>query len=428
MRWIKSLAVVGILLAGVSTLLAREWSDKTEKFKLQGEYVSSQDGTVKLRGETGKIFRVPLERLSQKDQTFIRTREDVDTFAEFRKLLENLSGVEETAAWEGFLANPDVSEKSLKAARELRYKLDKAAAAAGKSEDLLENAFELMRHRKFNKALVELKRARSAGADSLEPGLAAGVFLATERHDFKKAEGLFRQTLTRGKKNGGLENKSQQTAMIAVMNNMALVRVRQKKYNTAYALWRELSEAKVETPVSVLYNVARVRALISKGREHDAIPILIKTTEEIESRFEELYQALAAGRKQVFSTDVGWLYLVGEESEVMAGLTDQGLPEWHACADRWCFACAGIDEQDCPNGKCKNGTVRAFRYKTKNKGGANRPANFAEKIPYRKPCEACRGKGHIPCQYCQDGKLGAAEESDPRQRGGAVMQRPPSGG
>jgi hypothetical protein len=54
---------------------AREWSDATGKFKIQGELVAVRAGKVILEKADGKIISVPLEKLSAADQAFLKSLE-----------------------------------------------------------------------------------------------------------------------------------------------------------------------------------------------------------------------------------------------------------------------------------------------------------------------------------------------------------------
>ena len=50
----------------------REWTDSTGSFHLQAEYLGLEDGKVQLKKADGNVIAVPLERLSQADQEFVR--------------------------------------------------------------------------------------------------------------------------------------------------------------------------------------------------------------------------------------------------------------------------------------------------------------------------------------------------------------------
>src|SRR4051812_10615308 len=73
--------VVALLGTIAAAVLAEErtWTDKTGKFKTSGELVEVQDGQALLRRADGKEIKVPLERLSDADQQFIKAHGDASS-------------------------------------------------------------------------------------------------------------------------------------------------------------------------------------------------------------------------------------------------------------------------------------------------------------------------------------------------------------
>ena len=72
------LFVVALLGTIAAAVLAEErtWTDKTGKFKVSAELVEVQDGKALLRRADGKEISVPLERLSDADQQFVKEHGD----------------------------------------------------------------------------------------------------------------------------------------------------------------------------------------------------------------------------------------------------------------------------------------------------------------------------------------------------------------
>lgn len=64
-------AAVIALLSCAAPSTAREWTDVTGAFRVEAEYVSSQDGVVKLKKADGSLIDVPLERLSTDDRQHV---------------------------------------------------------------------------------------------------------------------------------------------------------------------------------------------------------------------------------------------------------------------------------------------------------------------------------------------------------------------
>jgi len=50
----------------------RTWTDSTGKHTVEAEFVDVTDGNVRLRTEEGRMINIPLERLSEADQEFVR--------------------------------------------------------------------------------------------------------------------------------------------------------------------------------------------------------------------------------------------------------------------------------------------------------------------------------------------------------------------
>ena len=63
--------VLIVALCGTETF-ARTWTNSTGKFKIEGEFVKLADGTVDIRRDDGKLIRIPLDKLSEEDQKYVR--------------------------------------------------------------------------------------------------------------------------------------------------------------------------------------------------------------------------------------------------------------------------------------------------------------------------------------------------------------------
>ena len=66
------IAVV-LSLTGLLQVQAREWTDRSGKFHFQGKFVKLKDGNVYLEKSEGKVFAIPLEKLSADDADYLRT-------------------------------------------------------------------------------------------------------------------------------------------------------------------------------------------------------------------------------------------------------------------------------------------------------------------------------------------------------------------
>ncbi len=51
---------------------SRSWTDKTGRFKIEAAFVGLENGSVELRRKDGRTVKVPLAKLSQADQDFVK--------------------------------------------------------------------------------------------------------------------------------------------------------------------------------------------------------------------------------------------------------------------------------------------------------------------------------------------------------------------
>ena len=52
---------------------ARTWTDSTGNHTVEAEFVDLKDGKVRLKKEDGKTITIPIERLSEADQEFVKS-------------------------------------------------------------------------------------------------------------------------------------------------------------------------------------------------------------------------------------------------------------------------------------------------------------------------------------------------------------------
>jgi hypothetical protein len=54
---------------------ARTWTDSTDKHSIEADLVDVRDGTVRLKKENGNVITLPVEKLSDEDQKFLKEEE-----------------------------------------------------------------------------------------------------------------------------------------------------------------------------------------------------------------------------------------------------------------------------------------------------------------------------------------------------------------
>ena len=71
-RWMLMLGAAALVSACRTQADGREWRDNTGKHRIEAELVEVEEGQVVLRRPDGRLVKLPLARLSQSDQDFVR--------------------------------------------------------------------------------------------------------------------------------------------------------------------------------------------------------------------------------------------------------------------------------------------------------------------------------------------------------------------
>ena len=73
----RTLIVTVLVLAVCAPMaLARTWTDSTGKHTVEAEFIDMKDGKVRLKKEDGKTITIPIEKLSDEDQQFVKSLTD----------------------------------------------------------------------------------------------------------------------------------------------------------------------------------------------------------------------------------------------------------------------------------------------------------------------------------------------------------------
>lgn len=72
MAFCTTIAVTVLLISGAQGDL-RSWTDNTGQYKVEAQLVGVKDGLVQLERVSGSVITIPLERLSETDQQFVRS-------------------------------------------------------------------------------------------------------------------------------------------------------------------------------------------------------------------------------------------------------------------------------------------------------------------------------------------------------------------
>lgn len=100
-----------MLLCALSTLQARTWTEAQTGRTLEGDFVSVQGSAVVLRTGNGGTLQLPLARLSEADQTFVKEQGSAATKPAAAKADEKDDVKKQLiGTWDGFMADSDGSK------------------------------------------------------------------------------------------------------------------------------------------------------------------------------------------------------------------------------------------------------------------------------------------------------------------------------
>ncbi len=174
----------------------------------------------------------------------------------------------------------------------------------------------------------------------------------------------------------------------AVLNNLALVRLRTGQEHLALRHWEALVTSHPALP-EVVQNLRRFQALAHAGQLRLA-PARLKTLDEL--------AAQAAKDGTPLRPNVGFLYLPLR----MPDGQPVGWNQPRFYHDRWCVVCSGRGAVRCPDPDCARGSVRASAPRLLYVDPLTR-ARVVQSVPVRAACRVCKGEGWIDCKTCNRG-------------------------
>lgn len=175
----------------------------------------------------------------------------------------------------------------------------------------------------------------------------------------------------------------------AVLNNLALVRLRTGQEHLALRHWEALLAATQPVPPEVVQNLRRFQALAHSGDIR------------LSSSRRKALDALAIQAAQdgtPLRPNVGFLYL---PLKLVDGQTI-GWTQPRFYHDRWCVVCSGRGAVRCPDPDCARGTVRASASRLLYVDPLTR-TRVVQSVPVRATCRVCKGQGWIDCKKCSAG-------------------------
>lgn len=104
-----------LALCALSSLQSRTWTEAQTGRTLEGDFVSVQGSAVVVRTGNGGTLQLPLARLSEADQTFVKEQATASTKPAATKTEEKEAGKDDVkkqliGTWDGFMADSDGSK------------------------------------------------------------------------------------------------------------------------------------------------------------------------------------------------------------------------------------------------------------------------------------------------------------------------------
>jgi S1-C subfamily serine protease len=245
MRVRFSATVFSVIVLCAVTAVARVWSDKTGKFKIEADFVALKDERVTLKKPSGTEIVVPLDKLSEADQEVART-----------------------------LALGTDEERQEKA------------------EDLIKQAKELLKlDPRTNAKLAgnKLREASAANPASIKADYMLGLLNTLIAHNSQLALKNFEECLKRDATN------------LSVLNNLAVTEAKRKKYGQALEHWKTAIKLSSGGSLEITQNLGRLVRI--HGRQIKLSPAILKQASDMYAA------AVSGGRFPAADPRVGWLYM-----------------------------------------------------------------------------------------------------------------------
>ncbi|MCR4413638.1 MAG: hypothetical protein NUV77_14550, partial [Thermoguttaceae bacterium] len=243
-------------------------------------------------------------------------------------------------------------------------------------DTLVAEAWELIRAGEVKQGYDKLEDLFKKDRGDFRVAFSLGLVEALVGHDWQEAEKHFATC------------QRLQPDHPAMLNNLALVRMRTGQEHLAIRQWETLLAAGPPAP-EVVQNLRRFQTLAHAG-QFRLKPSHLKAIDELARRAAET----GAG----FKTNVGYLYLPlkGPDGRILGWLEPR---KYH---DRWCVVCGGRGGVRCPDRDCARGTVRKVQPKTLFLHPISK-SRIVEYVPVRVACPVCKGEGWIDCAKCDEG-------------------------
>ena len=347
MQFAPSLLVVSgflLLLIRTGSSLSGElriWKDRTGKFEVVAEFVDSTESSIHLRRrDDARIIEVPTAVLSEADRAFIRTLPSSKPKLSVSRQLPSSASALASAAerkrtakgalalYQDFIEAPSTNdgerEQALKSLGrwELAAKLDfvnigsvwmsrkDANLLTQRENDILSLAETAIASDDIETGEKWLLESGRANPDGIRGYFRLGLLnaLHSSNLDAKEAEKCFSQCVKRRESNLDELTDQERWNLVASLNNLALAKLRQRRFGDAIQNWMKLVGVKA-APKSILHNVARFRLLVRPARSARTGGPNHFYLSDAEFKQLSKLESLLGMTKESNDPDRGWRYL-----------------------------------------------------------------------------------------------------------------------
>lgn len=306
------------------------------------------------------------------------------------------TAAEAVELYDAALAKGDLTPEQRKAAeaKQAQWKLRAKLNMVRVGTDFVDRAESSQRATRVNAILEEADKLRAVDAklaiDRLKAAIeisdgtvraqfATALFMATETDQIVDADKLLRACQRIEPEN------------VAVLNNLAVILMRQKKPVDAMALW--VKAASLQPDRASLHNFGKFLAMVD-AKDIPMTPSALST-------------AKAAYAKMVLAVDwqdnknLGWLYSPLEKPEGAAVPMELPMGKYlyfDGIEDPTCVFCGDTGKLRCRN--CVNGRVRTGTAQRVTGENPVTGDQFTESVPTYGACPVCQGRVAISCTRC----------------------------
>ncbi|MFO0905193.1 MAG: trypsin-like peptidase domain-containing protein [Pirellulales bacterium] len=325
---VASLAVASLSAAPPT---ARTWSDKSGKYSVEAELAAVDGDFVVLKKLSGETLRVPLAKLCDDDQAYVRRKADRDRENRNAAALpvrvedvERLAALERSAKAvvrryvELFEKHPAAAEapafrerkqhweqladaESVRLGRDLWCSKEEAKERFADLERRFVSAVKLAEVGHIDVIRQSLKDASRAHPWSIEADSRLGLLCALVWQDLDGAQAAFDECIKRRRLNIAPDGVDR-TNLAAAHNNLAIICVRQRKWREALHHWRTATDLIPNSP-EFAHNVGKFSRIAA---EHAHLRMPPEAAADAAALFARVALAAKASRLR---SEKAWIFV-----------------------------------------------------------------------------------------------------------------------